>query len=258
MRIGFHHRPILTPLILGLCAGGFAIGFYEGLSLWWLGAYVTHLFLFSFGIAFGLHRMVAHHAYNPPWFIQRLSVLVGVIAQGGSPMSWQTTHIMHHARSDVEGDPHSPARLGWRVIFGAADPVAKEFIIERALKERGLRDPYYLILHKYYYLVTAAYALAMFLLFGTNGLVYLAAIPIGLSILSLGLLNYFAHAGNEARNVWWLFPLTFGENWHGNHHLQPGAQYSGLTIFEIDLIGLVWRGSADLFAKQDIPEIRSP
>ena len=98
-------------------------------------------------------------------------------------MSWQTTHILHHSQSDRLDDPHSPGKFGWRVIFGYAEPVAKDFIIERALKEPGLRDPYLLFLHKYYYVMTSGYALTVTALWGLKGLVYLAAIPIGPSML---------------------------------------------------------------------------
>lgn len=250
--MSFHHRPAFTKWVLVLFAAALGFAIYEGPSLWWLAAYSAHLFFFSFGIGFGLHRLIAHHAYNPPVWVRNFATAIGVIAQGGSPMSWQTTHIMHHTQSDRDGDPHAPSKLGWWVIFGAADAVSKDFIIERALKDKGMRDPYLLFLHKYYYLPTAVYAIITAAFFGLHGLIYLAALPVGLSILSLGMLNYFAHRKNEARNVWWLYPLTFGENWHGNHHLHPSAQSSG----PMDLIGISFKSLSDLFAKQDFPKAR--
>lgn len=246
-----HHRPPFAPFMLGLWACALVYAVLDGPSVWWIASYCCHFFLFTFGVGFGLHRIIAHKAANLPAWIRNSAALVGVLGQGGSPMSWQTTHLMHHARSDGEGDPHAPSILGWRVILGAAEPVPKDYIIERALRDPGLRDPFLLSLHKYYYLLTAIYAVAAFVIFGFHGLIYLAVLPMGFSMLSLGLLNYFAHAKNQPQNVWWLFPLTFGENWHGNHHRHPSAQNCGGRFFEIDLIGLIYFGLTKPFCKKE-------
>jgi stearoyl-CoA desaturase (delta-9 desaturase) len=249
-----HHRPSITPFLLAVWACALAYALVDGPSEWWIAAYGIHFFLFTFGVGFGLHRILAHKASNPPAWIRNFAALTGVVGQGGSPMSWQTTHLMHHARADREGDPHAPSLLGRRVLLGAAEPVPKDYVIERALREPGLRDPFLLFLHKHYYFFGAAYAAAAVAAFGLHGLVYLAILPMGLSMLSLNFLNYFAHSGKQPRNVWWLFPLTFGENWHANHHRHPAAQNSGERFFEIDLIGWIYFGLTRPFCKKEFPE----
>ena len=57
--------------------------------------------------------------------------------------------------------------------------------------------------------------------------------------------------GGSSRNVWWLAPMLFlqGENWHRNHHEEPGNPRLGRTAAQIDLgwwsvLALKWAGLA--------------
>jgi stearoyl-CoA desaturase (delta-9 desaturase) len=230
------HRPSLGLLVFIFFVLGVAIAFYEGPSLWWAAAYGVHFFIFTFGVAFGLHRVIAHQAAEPPKWLLRFAAMIGVLAQGGSPVSWRTVHLLHHTHADLENDPHSPKNMGWRVMLGLTQVPSKENLIESLLSARSLRDPFLIFLHRYYYLVTALYLIAVSIIFGFHGLLYLAVLPIGLSFTSLGLLNYFAHASGQSRNVVWLWPLTFGENWHHNHHQKPSSPSARVRPYQLDLI----------------------
>ncbi len=42
----------------------------------------------------------------------------------------------------------------------------------------------------------------------------------------------------HSRNVWWLFPLNIGENWHNNHHHRPHSASTSSAWWELDLIYL--------------------
>ena len=246
-KFNFAHRSSFGPLFFIIFIGALAFALSQGSSRWWLYSYLIHFAIFTFGVGFGLHRIIAHQAADPPKIVQRFAALIGVLAQVGSPVSWRTVHLLHHAHSDRDRDPHSPSQLGWRVILGATTPPAKESIIESLLAARTLRDPFFIFLHKYYYVITAVYWTTCFSFFGVMGLVYLAIIPTGLSFLSLGFLNYFAHSAfgyqnfatnDRSRNIWWLWPLTFGENWHNNHHQAPGSSSTSTKNFEIDFISI--------------------
>jgi stearoyl-CoA desaturase (delta-9 desaturase) len=58
------------------------------------------------------------------------------------------------------------------------------------------------------------------------------------------------NTNDNSRNVWWLFPLNIGENWHNNHHQYPRSASTSYAWWEVDLIylgililekaGLVW------------------
>lgn len=244
-KLNLSHRPTLGPLVFTIFLGGIAFALWQGPSYWWAIAYLVHFFIFSFGVGYGLHRIVAHQAAESPQIVVRLSALVGALAQVGSPVSWRTVHILHHAYSDGELDPHLGSRLGWRLILGYTIPPEKSSFVEVLLAARSVRDPFLIFLHKYYYLITVAYGLVCYGFFGLNGLMYLAILPMGLSFLSLGLLNYFSHSRfgyrnfetkDQSENIWWLWPLTFGENWHNNHHQKPREANFREARFEIDII----------------------
>src|SRR5215210_5409493 len=77
----------------------------------------------SLGIGMGFHRLVTHRGYKVPKPVEYFLVLCGSLAIEGGPIEWVTTHRMHHAHTDRDGDPHTPrdggwwAHLGW-VVFG--------------------------------------------------------------------------------------------------------------------------------------------
>lgn len=241
----FIHRPSAGPVVLLVFLAGLGYAVVQGPSWWWALSYAVHFVIFSFGVGFGLHRLVAHRVPGPPVWVIRFAVLAGALAQVGSPVSWLTLHRQHHAHSDDDRDPHSPRKLGWRVILNIVIPPSKDSVVESLLDARAHRDPFWFFLHRYYYLLSVFYALACFAGLGTNGLVYAALLPMGSSFLSVGLLNYFAHGdlgyrnfatGDRSCNVWWLWPLTFGENWHNNHHDRPAHPTSRHRPFELDPI----------------------
>jgi stearoyl-CoA desaturase (delta-9 desaturase) len=60
------------------------------------------------GVELGYHRYFAHRAFEAhPAFAWLLGAL-GSSALLGPVMWWVATHRRHHARTDREGDPHSP------------------------------------------------------------------------------------------------------------------------------------------------------
>ena len=44
----------------------------------------------------------------------------------------------------------------------------------------------------------------------------------------------FDDSDDNARNLWWVALLTYGEGWHNNHHTFPKMAKAGLTTWEID------------------------
>ena len=245
----------MGPFCLAAFVVALVIAILQGPSWWWALSYFCHFILFTFGVGFGLHRCVAHQAIDPPKWLLNTAALIGALAQVGSPVSWRTIHLLHHSHSDRERDPQSPARLGWKVIFGYTAPQTMGSIVNSLLATGALRDSFLIFLHKNYYLVTASYCLISYVLGGSTALIYIAILPMGLSFMSLGLLVYFAHGkygyhnfntGDQSRNIWWLWPLTFGENWHNNHHHQPSNPHFRAKFFEIDVI-YIYVGFTKLF-----------
>lgn len=78
-----------------------------GLAGWILGYWL----LAGLSINLAYHRTLTHRSLRLWRPLERLLVTVGLPA--GTPIQWVGNHRRHHARADVEGDPHSPARDGF-------------------------------------------------------------------------------------------------------------------------------------------------
>ena len=63
-----------------------------------------------------LHRALAHRALSLRPFARWVFRLLIWLMTGIRPRQWVAVHRKHHAFTDLEGDPHSPALVGfWRV-----------------------------------------------------------------------------------------------------------------------------------------------
>lgn len=72
--------------------------------------------------------MLTHRSFQTYPAVRFCLLALGSIAAHTDPVRWASTHIQHHARSDAEGDPHSPleglfqAHFGW--IYAGINPQA--------------------------------------------------------------------------------------------------------------------------------------
>ena len=58
------------------------------------------------GITLGFHRLLTHRSLRVPRPVEYFIALLGTLALQGGPIEWVSTHRVHHAHSDHEGDPH--------------------------------------------------------------------------------------------------------------------------------------------------------
>lgn len=79
--------------------------FFTAVALYWISL--------SLGIGMGYHRLSTHRSYIPPKGIEYLLAICGTLAMEGGPISWVTTHRIHHQFSNKEGDPHTPRDGKW-------------------------------------------------------------------------------------------------------------------------------------------------
>ena len=81
---------------------------------------------YGLGNTVGYHRMLTHRSFVAVWPVRALFVILGAL-HSGSPLAWVGLHRLHHAKSDGEGDPHSPrdgfwhAHCGW--LIGTKNPI---------------------------------------------------------------------------------------------------------------------------------------
>lgn len=200
------------------------------------------------------HRYAAHGAFkmNKSW--ERIFHVLTYIAQGSSymsPRAYAIMHRMHHAYTDTEKDPHSPAysknifAMMWRTrtiydkIYLGKFPVEPRFVKnlpEWDGFERWASSTLSRVLWMLGYI-------AFFILFATSPWLYLL-LPV---IFAMGafhgaIINWFAHKfgytnfkmKNTSQNLFYLDILMLGESYHNNHHKNPSSVNFGRRWHEMD------------------------
>jgi len=243
--------------------------------LWGVGFRMTDLVLFlifyvltGLGITVGYHRYFTHRSFEAVAPVKVALAVLGSMTLQGPVTQWVTDHRKHHARSDAEGDPHSPHLSGdglvgtlkglWHAHMG--------WMFTTKGMERGIdygRDLYEdrtIRIIDRCYLVWVALSVGLpFLLgaaiggswaLGFEAMIWAGLIRIFVFEHSTFAVNSICHtfgrrafeARDESRNNWVVALLVFGEGWHNNHHAFPRSARHGLGRFQIDVSFLVIRG----------------
>ncbi len=228
----------------------------------WLAA-VTALGL---GNTVGYHRLLTHRAFETPRPVRWVLTVLGAL-HSGSPRAWVALHRLHHAKSDGEGDPHSPrdgfawAHCGW--LIGSRSPVLcalfalsgfgqQAAILRHDLARlagapapwedatRDLADDLVIRLLDTPLVLPVLFLAqvgAAWMVGGAWGLLWLWAVHVALTngswaVNSVGHGAAFGHQSHDnrdsSRDVPWLAALTFGEGFHNHHHRYPRSAWHAL------------------------------
>ena len=235
--LALHPAARPTPALLALAAGLFVAR--------------------AFCVSAGYHRYFSHRAYKTSRPVQLLLAFVGGMAVLRGPLWWAAHHRQHHARSDQEGDPHSPRRgllwahLTWFMARGN-QPTRRELIKDFA------RYPELRFLDRHEWVPVLALIALCLAVGGFPGWVWGANVSTVLLCHSVFSINSISHrwgrrrydvlddsTNNFAVGLW-----AFGEGWHNNHHRWPARARLGERWWEVDLswyglwvlekLGLVW------------------
>ena len=208
------------------------------LFLWWLAG--------GLGIGVGYHRLLTHRGFKTPKIVEYFLTLCGLLALEAGPIAWVVTHRIHHAHTDVPGDPHTPrdgswwAHMGW-VLTGTAQRYDKSVCNRYAPDLTS--DPVHCWLEKLYYVPLI---LLGFLLLAVGGWPMLFSgifLRVTFGLHATWLVNSASHLWgrkrfktlDDSRNSWWVALLSFGEGWHNNHHAYPTSARHGLRWYEVDV-----------------------
>jgi stearoyl-CoA desaturase (delta-9 desaturase) len=211
--------------------------------------------LTQMAITIGYHRMLSHRSFKAIPALRYLIVFLAVIALQGGPIHWAGTHRLHHAKSDEEGDPHSPVvnsffwgHMAWNFFSHPQLDTDEDFehFVPDLCKDKGL-----VFFQDNFLLINIIFG---FVVFGTGWLIggWFTAISMvvwsGLIRIVLvwnftwfvnsathvwGYQNY--DSKDQSRNNWWVAILTFGEGWHNNHHAYPQAACNQHRWHEFDM-----------------------
>jgi len=205
---------------------------------WWIGS--------SWGIGIAYHRLLTHRGFTTSKWMMRFLATCGTFALQSGPISWVTTHRLHHAFTDTDKDPHSPRKgifwshMGW--IFQGTAQVQSEVTRQRYSPDL-MKDPFLRFLDNYYYLTVFAGAAVLFAIGGWTMVVWAIIFRTVVSWHFTWLVNSATHlwgyrrfdSRDDSRNNVLVAAVTFGEGWHNNHHAYPRSAKHGFTWKEFDL-----------------------
>ena len=209
-----------------------------GTPIHYMYAWIVFFFTGALGMSGTYHRLLSHKSYDPPkWWIY-LGTLFGTLGGTGSSIAWCAVHREHHRFTDTEKDPHSPHHHGfWRVQFLSMfhNPHVK-YVPDL------LRSSFHINMHKYYWLIHAFYALALYTI-DPFALVYAWLFPSFILWHAGSSINTWSHtigwqnhdSKDTSTNHWLTGIFVWGEGWHNNHHYNPTQMRFGEKWYQIDI-----------------------
>lgn len=208
------------------------------LIMWWIAG--------SLGIGVGYHRLLTHRGFKVPKWVEYVLSVMGTFALQSGPLSWVTTHRIHHAFTETDKDPHSPkngtywSHIGW--IFRGTAQNQSQATMQRYCPDFA-NDRFHQILNKHYWVPTAIVGGILFAIGGVPMMLWGIFLRTVFGWHSTWLVNSATHLWgtrrfdirDDSRNNGLIAALTFGEGWHNNHHAYPRSAKHGLAWYEFDV-----------------------
>lgn len=193
-----------------------------------------------------LHRTLAHRAITMAPGLKFACRVLTWLSTGIRPRQWVGVHRRHHAFTDVEGDPHSPAIEGFAHVQIGNVVLYRKAARDGVTVEKYARDMppdrWDKILFDHALLGLAIGIAGLYFAFGMNWeMTLIASVVHTVSYLGLNsAVNAVGHTYGRrpfkglATNSQWLAWLTAGEGLHSNHHAAPTSARLSFTRREID------------------------
>ena len=208
------------------------------LILWWVSG--------SLGIGLGYHRLLTHRGFKVPKWLEYTLSLFGTLALQSGPLSWVSTHRIHHAFTDQENDPHSPrhgtywAHIGW--IFRGTSQNQTEETMRRYCPDM-IDDKVHRVLNRFYWVPTVLVGVGLYAIGGFGMMLWGIFLRTVMGWHFTWLVNSATHlwgsrrfeTRDDSRNNGLVAALSWGEGWHNNHHAHPRSAKHGLAWYEIDI-----------------------
>ena len=226
------------------------------------------------GHSVGMHRLLIHRSFAAPRWLEYGLVWLGTLVGMAGLVGMIRTHDLRdwHQRQTT-CPPHPAHQAGfwqdawWQLCcrYDLARP--PQFMLEARVAD----DPLYAWMERWWWAQNAPLAALLFALGGAPWLLWGWALRVFVSLVGHWLVGHFAHRqGHQGWRIaglpvqgynvrgWGL--VTFGENWHGNHHAFPYSARLGVEPGQIDpgfwlisalaAVGLAW----DVKTPGDLPD----
>lgn len=208
-----------------------------GLATCQVGLFVTTVFL---------HRTLSHRAITMSPGLRFACRVLTWISTGIRPRQWVAVHRRHHAFTDVEGDPHSPALEGFGRVQLANVALYRRVARDGATVDKYARDlppdRWDRVLFDHALLGLGIGIAGLYFVFGMDWQMTLIASAVH-AVVYLQLnsaVNAIGHTYGRrpfqglATNSQWLAWLTAGEGLHSNHHAAPTSARLSFARRETD------------------------
>jgi stearoyl-CoA desaturase (delta-9 desaturase) len=230
--------------------GLFHIGAVAALFMFSWHALAVALFLFwmctGLGISMGYHRLHTHRSYQVPLAIEYFFAVCGTLTLEGGPIFWVSTHRIHHQKSDLPGDPHSPRDGGWWAHMGwllVGDTKHGDTALMSKYAPDLTKDRFYVWLDRFHWVPMIVLGILLFALGGVSLVLWGVCLRVVVGLHTTWLVNSATHmwgtrrfdTRDDSRNNWLIALMTSGEGWHNNHHAHPTSARHGLAWYEFDL-----------------------
>lgn len=235
-------------------------GFYAAvLGLWKNETLILGAVMFcvsGLGITVGYHRYFTHRSFKCGKVLQMILAIAGVTAVQNSIKVWVSGHVLHHQKTDKEGDPYNAARGFWWshilwILYKDPDRKKGDFTAANHLMEDSWTARLVRFQHEYYIALAIFFSgvvptlIASFWDDPLGGLVFAGfsrLITVWHMTFCINSIAHMKHWGsrqpytraNSAQDSWIVSLLTFGEGYHNYHHAFPGDYRNGPYWYNFD------------------------
>ena len=218
-----------------------------------------------FGHSIGMHRLLIHKSFETSKTMRRVLVWLGALVGMAGPIGMIYLHDMrdwHQRQSDC---PVHPAhRTGfwcdaiWQLCCEFKLTHPPKFVLEDDIRN----DRVLLWIERYWMVQQVPVAILLYLLGGWAFVLWGVCLRVFVSLFGHFAVGHYAHQQGgghrpnqkdfsvKAQNLKGLGLITFGENWHGNHHADPTSANLAGELGQLDpgfwfiktfeRLGLVW------------------
>ena len=200
------------------------------------------------GHSVGMHRLLIHRSFETPKWLEYMLVWLGTLVGMAGPFGMIRAHDMRdwHQRQTV-CPPHPSHGAGfwqdawWQMHcrFDLDHPPKFEIGPEIA------NDRVYQWIERHWMAQQIVVAVPLFLIGGVGFVLWGVCLRVAVSLSGHWLVGHFAHRGGhqgwtveglpvQGYNLPGLGLLTFGENWHSNHHAFPHSARLGIEKGQLD------------------------
>lgn len=192
-----------------------------------------------------LHRGLSHRAIAFSKPADAIFKTLIWLTTGIKVREWVAVHRKHHAHTDTDEDPHSPAISGWKTVQVKNLVMYRTAARNQANIQKYARDLAPTKWDRYLFdrslLGLGIGTTILCLVFGWQVGLIAAVVHVNYYLAASAAVNAIGHQfgrrpyDNSATNLQWLAFLTAGEGFHNNHHAAPTSARFAHRWYQIDL-----------------------